>query len=134
VPTRPLRAPLLALATLAALVTGWGAGPAVAAPAPAGALPTRTVETTVVLNGHNQLVMRGDVTPGAAGLTVIVQRKACRTSCAWQVWERLEARAQGRFRSRIEAPRHGSDYYRARVPQHHGYATSYSRTWRTWTD
>jgi hypothetical protein len=131
VPTRPLSAPLvLAVATLAALVTG-AAG---AAPAPAGVLPARTVETKVVLDGHNQLVMRGDVTPGAAGLTVVVQRKACRTSCAWTVWERLEARAQGRFRSGIEAPRHGSDYYRARVPQHHGYATSYSRTWRTWTD
>ena len=80
-PTRLLRAPLgcwsvAALATLAA-------GPASASPAPAGEVPTRTVESTVVLNDHNQLIMRGDVTPGLAGLTVVVQRKDCRTStCA----------------------------------------------------
>jgi hypothetical protein len=128
VPPHLVRAPLVL--AVAALATGL-----TASPAPAGELPTRTVETTVVLNAKNQLVMRGDVTPGLAGLVVVVQRKDCRKStCAWRAWERLEATSQGRFRSRIEAPRHGSDYYRARVPQHHGYATSYSRVWRTWTD
>jgi hypothetical protein len=128
VPTRPLRTLLVVLvAALATTLT--------ASPAPAGALPTRTVDTEVALNARNQLVMRGDITPGAAGLTVVVQRKKCRgATCPWRAWERLEARAQGRFRSLIEAPRHGSDFYRARVPQHNGYATSYSRVWRTWTD
>lgn len=132
-PTQPTRAPLVPVAVLAAvLVAVLTAGPAAAR---VGDLPPRTVDTKVVLNDKNQLVMRGDVTPGHAHRWVFVQKKNCRkSSCPWHAWSRVETNGHGKFRARIAAPRSGSDYFRARVPQHDGYATSYSRVWRTWTD
>lgn len=105
------------------------------APATAGDLPERDVSTTVTLTPKNRLLMKGDVEPGHADKPVFVQRRDClKPRCDWRPYERVQTNDAGRFRVFLEAPRKGSDYYRARVREHGGYAESFSQVWRVWAD
>ena len=97
-------------------------------------LPERTI-TSKVTDTKNQLTLRGNVSPGHAGGEVVVQRQKCGDdACDWRRWAVVIANDSGGFRSRIDAPREGSWYWRAKVAGYDGYATSYSQVWRTFND
>lgn len=121
------------VAALAALVLPSLA--LVAGPATAGDLPQRDVSTSVKLTAKNRLLLKGDVEPGHANKPVFIQRRRClKPRCDWRSYRRVETNDGGRFRAFLEVPRKGSDYYRARVRAHGGYAESFSQVWRVWAD
>ena len=103
-------------------------------PVAAGEPAERSVSSKVV-DKRNQLVLKGNVSPGYAGGTVVVQKKDCRGDrCDWHRYRLVTANDEGGFRSVIDAPRKGYWYWRAKVPASAGYATAYSRVWRTFND
>lgn len=110
---------LLAAASPSAAVRGERAGP----------LPTRTVTSTVV-TVHGHLVFRGTVSPGHANKTVLMQKRTCR-SCVWKLYAKVRTNDASRYRVRIQAPRHGAWFWRAKVRAYGRYGTSYSGIWKT---
>ena len=120
-------------AIVAALLVGTAAP--VGAASAQGALPKREITSEVITNQDNQLVLKGNVSPGHAERKVFVQKRNClKPKCDWHHYNTVVTNEFGVFRSRIGAPRKGSDYYRAKVVKYGGYGTSYSQVWRTWTD
>ena len=89
----------------------------------------RTVHSEVI-GRDGKTFFRGDVEAYRRGL-VIVQRKKC-YDCTWERHDMVRTGERGRFRSRIEAPKRGSAYWRAKVPASDGYERSYSATWETY--
>ena len=99
----------------------------------AGDLPRRKVSSRVV-EKRNQLILRGEVSPGHARKVVFIQKRDCRQKrCDWYRFATVTSTRRGAYQSPITAPRHGYDYWRARVKGYDGYAASYSRVWRTYT-
>lgn len=103
--------------------------------APAGAaLPDRQISSKVIETKRNQLFLKGRVTPDYAEKQVIIQKRNClKPKCDWFRHATVQTNETGGFRSKIYAPRRGSDFWRAKVEAQGDYGTSYSQTWRTWT-
>jgi len=100
----------------------------------ARALPRREITSKVVRVRGNHLRFKGNVSPGHVGKTVFIMKRECIRRCQWHVFNKVKTDRDGRFRSPITAPRRGSDYFRAMVKKHGGYAKSYSDIWRTFVD
>lgn len=100
----------------------------------ARALPKREVKSKVVEPRRNKLVFKGNVNPGHENRGVYIQKKNCKgDKCSWYKFKKVQTDGEGRFKARIEAPRNGSWFWRAKVKKHGGYGTSYSDVWRTYT-
>lgn len=98
-----------------------------------GDLPQRTISSKIV-EKRNQLVFKGNVSPGHTHSPVFIQKRDClKKKCDWHKFAKVTTNDNGGFHSRVTAPRRGSDYWRAMVKAHDGYATSYSQVWRTYT-
>jgi len=130
---------LLGLAPIAlgssAQAAGEGAGASVAGPTSGSdtghrARPARNV-TSKVVKKKGELYLKGNVDPGYSNSRVIIQKKNCRGGCAWHAFKTAPTDRDGRFRGRITAPRHGSDFWRVKVKKRGNYRTSYSAVWRT---
>lgn len=121
---------LPALVLALALLVGGGWFPAAAGEAEP--LPERTI-TSRVTDKKNVLTLRGAVDPGHEQRIVRIQKRAC-GSCGWFTYRKVRTDERARFAVRIDAPRKGSWFWRAKVREYGGYATSYSQVWRTWTD
>ncbi len=94
------------------------------------ALPARDVKSKVVKRKGN-LYLKGNVNPGYSKSRVMIQKKNCRGGCAWRKFNMVRTDREGRYRGRITAPRHGSDFWRVKVQKRGNYRTSYSAVWRT---
>lgn len=119
--------PRMPVATMLLLVLLAVASPSTAVSG--ASLPTRTVTSTVV-TVHGHLVFRGKVSPGHADKIVLMQKRTCR-SCAWKLYARVRTNDASRYRVRIQAPRHGAWFWRAKVRAYGRYGTSYSGIWKT---
>jgi hypothetical protein len=100
----------------------------------ARALPRREITSKVLRVRGNNLRFKGNVSPGHVNKSVFIMKRDCIRRCQWHVFNKVKTDRDGRFRSPISAPRRGSDYFRAMVKKHGGYARSYSDIWRTFTD
>jgi hypothetical protein len=98
------------------------------------ALPRREITSKVVRVKGNKLRFKGNVSPGHVFKTVFIMKRDCIRRCQWHVFNKVKTDRDGRFRSPVTAPKRGSDYFRAMVRKHGGYARSYSDIWRTFRD
>jgi hypothetical protein len=103
---------------------------AVPALASAADLPQRQLNEQVLRNAKGWLVFKGDVDPGWNDKSLRVYKRTCK-SCTWRVYQKVRTDAQGRWRTRIYAPRTGYWYWKAVVPAAGNYARSVTRIWRT---
>ncbi len=117
---------LLVTALLAALVTGFS-------PAYSADLPKRAMNDEVFRNAKGWLIFKGDVEPGWEHRNVQVYKRLCK-GCEWKLVKKVETDAQGRWRTRVYAPRTGSWYWKGLVPKAGGYGRSVTQTWRTFVD
>ncbi|MEO6510590.1 MAG: hypothetical protein ABIO16_06340 [Nocardioides sp.] len=117
---------LLVAALLAALVTGL-------APAYSAELPKRAMNDHVFRNAKGWLVFKGDVEPGWEHRNIQVYKRLCK-GCDWNLVKKVKTDAQGRWRTRVFAPRTGSWYWKGLVPQADGYGASATQIWRTFVE
>lgn len=103
------------------------------APAVAGDLPTRAMNDQVFRNHKGWLVFKGDVEPGWNDKNVQVFKRLCQ-GCGWKLVKKVRTDEQGRWRTRIYAPRTGYWYWKGVVPKADGYARSVTQIWRTYVD
>lgn len=103
------------------------------APAYSVDLPKRAMNDEVFRNAKGWLIFKGDVEPGWENRNVQVYKRLCK-SCAWKLVKKVETDDQGRWRTRVYAPRTGSWYWKGLVPRAGGYGRSVTQTWRTFID
>ena len=133
---------LLGVVPVALAGSPASAGTATAVHHPAGsaeasaarALPRREITSKVVRVKGDKLRFKGNVSPGHVFKSVFIMKRDCIRRCEWHVFNKVKTDRDGRFRSPITAPKHGSDYFRAMVKKHGGYARSFSDIWRTFRD
>jgi len=95
------------------------------------AVKHRKVTSHVIRVRGNNLVFKGKVSPRFKHKFVYIQKRNCVRGCHWRVWNKVVTDRFGHYRSPVSAPRHGSDYWRAKVNKQGGFAASYSAIWRT---
>ena len=117
--TRPLAALACALVALSGPVA-----------AHASDLPRRDMNDQVLRNAKGWLIFKGDVEPGWENRNVQVYKRLCK-GCEWKLVKKVETDDQGRWKTRIYAPRTGSWYWKGLVPRAGGYGRSVTQTWRT---
>ncbi|HSE70118.1 MAG TPA: hypothetical protein VLA97_05105 [Nocardioidaceae bacterium] len=79
-----------------------------------------------------KLLLKGRVAPAYARQVVYVDRKTCER-CAWRSYSRVRTTSRSTFSARVQAPRSGAWYYRARITSSKKFITSYSDTYRAYT-
>ena len=119
---RPLAALVCALVALSGPVA-----------AHASDLPRRDMNDQVLRNAKGWLIFKGDVEPGWENRNVQVYKRLCK-GCEWKLVKKVETDDQGRWKTRIYAPRTGSWYWKGLVPRADGYGKSVTQTWRTFVE
>jgi hypothetical protein len=101
--------------------------------ASASGLPTRAMHDQVFRNTKGWLVFKGNVDPGWNHKNVRVYKRLCKT-CDWKQVKKVRTDGQGRWRTRIYAPRTGYWYWKGVVPAAGNYGKSSTQIWRTYVD
>jgi len=96
-------------------------------------LPRRDMNDQVLRNAKGWLVFKGDVEPGWENRNVQVYKRLCK-GCEWMLVKKVRTDDQGRWKTRIYAPRTGSWYWKGLVPRADGYGKSVTQTWRTFVE
>ena len=93
-------------------------------------LPRREMNDQVLRNAKGWLIFKGDVEPGWENRNVQVYKRLCK-GCEWTLVKKVRTDDEGRWKTRIYAPRTGSWYWKGLVPRAGGYGRSVTQTWRT---
>jgi hypothetical protein len=93
-------------------------------------LPRREMNDQVLRNAKGWLIFKGDVEPGWENRNVQVYKRLCK-GCEWTLVKKVRTDDEGRWKTRIYAPRTGSWYWKGLVPRVGGYGRSVTQTWRT---
>ncbi len=103
------------------------------APAYSADLPQRAMNDQVFRNAKGWLIFKGDVEPGWEHRNIQVYKRLCK-GCDWTLVKKVRTDAQGRWRTRVYAPRTGAWYWKGLVPKAGGYGRSVTRIWRTFVE
>ncbi len=132
---RPLGKSLIG-ALLVALVVVIGPAPhagasGVVTAAGSRDLPRREMNDEVFTNAKGWLIFKGDVEPGWANRKIRLYKRECK-ACAWKLVRWIPTDDEGRWRTRIYAPRTGYWYWKGVVPKRGDYGRSVTRIYRTY--
>jgi hypothetical protein len=103
------------------------------APSQAGSrdLPRRELNEKVFRNDKGWLVFKGNVDPGWNNRNVQIYKRLCQ-GCDWTLVKKTPTDGEGRWRTRIYAPRTGYWYWKGLVPKTGGYGKSVTSIYRTY--